>query len=85
MQKEVPNSALPRRVRKIRWIYILLALLMGAWGVHNFYAGYDKKGKWTLGAGIIGLLFIVPIVVTAIMALIDIFTVTEDAHGVPFD
>ena len=68
---------------KSRTVYILLAVFLGAYGVHNFYAG-DKK------AGLIKLLvslltcFIgaIPMFIWAIVYAIN---VKQDAQGVKFN
>ena len=85
LRPAISQPSHPPRSRKSRGIFVLLAFFVGCFGVHNFYAGYTTKGKWMLIVGLIGCLAIIPLVFTAIVALIDIFTVTEDAYGVPFD
>lgn len=76
-----PLVVIPPASRKSRGMYVMLAITLGAWGVHNFYARYDHKAKWMLGLG----LFIIPAIVTSLIALYEAFTVTKDGHGVPFD
>ena len=63
-----------------RTTYILLGLLFGGFGVHNFYAGYSGRGAIQLICTlcIIGWFFV------PLWALIEICTVTTDANGVPF-
>lgn len=67
---------------KERIAYMLLAIFLGCFGVHNFYAGYTGRGAAQLCITIfsLGLLCFVP----AIWALIEAFTVMKDAHGIPF-
>ena len=70
---------------KNRVIYIILGLFLGGMGVHNFYAGYNSKGitqllVWLLGFATFGLTWIF----LFIWILVELCTVTSDAHGVPF-
>lgn len=65
-----------------RLAYILLAIFLGTFGVHNFYAGYTSKGVTqllltVLSCGILGI-------VVFIWNIVEICTVTIDAHGRPF-
>src|SRR5262245_58849783 len=66
---------------KSRGVFIILGVLLGCLGIHNFYAGYNGKGAvqliitLTLGWLIIGL------VITALWALVEVCTVTMDAKG----
>lgn len=67
---------------KSRLTYILLALFLGGFGIHNFYAGYNRKGLIQLlltvvSCGILSL-------VSVIWAIVDIVNVTKDANGVDF-
>lgn len=68
---------------KSRLAYILLAIFLGGFGVHNFYAGFTKKA-------VIQLLLTVFLAWTGIVALgvlvwiiMDIIQVTADSNGVP--
>ena len=77
-----PMSAEPNPEARTRSTYILLGILLGAFGVHSFYAGYVKKGLWQLAItvltlGLAGFM-------TWIWALIDICTITHDNKGIPF-
>ncbi len=67
---------------KSRLAYILLAVFLGALGIHNFYAGYTGKGiaqllLTLLSAGLLGF-------IVFIWVIVEICTVTEDANGVSF-
>lgn len=71
-------------VRKSRGVYIVLGLLFGLLGIHNFYAGYYALAIvqllvtvflwWTIFA---------PLVVLAVV-LWELFTTADDAYGVAF-
>ena len=67
---------------KTRGAYIILGVLLGVFGVHNFYAGYYGRGAVqlfiTLAAGWfygLGAIFV------AIWVIYELFTVTADAQG----
>ncbi len=77
-----PTSQRFVRTAKSRGIFIILGVLLGLLGIHNFYAGYYGKGAVQLAiTSILGWLFYIGIIITAIWVLIDLFTVTEDADG----
>jgi TM2 domain-containing membrane protein YozV len=67
---------------KSRLAYILLALFLGCFGVHNFFAGYTGRGLTQLLLTLLsfGLLSLV----IWVWAIIEICTVTKDARGVDF-
>jgi len=67
---------------KSRTTFILLGVLLGALGAHNFYAGYTKKAIWQLVITLVTLGLGSPM--TWIWAIIDICTVNEDDKGVQF-
>ena len=67
---------------KSRLAYILLAIFLGGFGVHNFYAGYTKKAVIQLLLTILlGWTGIVALVIL-VWIIIDIIQVTADANGV---
>lgn len=72
----VPGMAIP----KSRLAYILLAIFLGYLGVHNFYAGFTKKGIIQLILSVL----VITAFITFIWVIIDIITVTEDANGNQF-
>ena len=77
-----PQPIYPHFMPKSRLAYILLALFLGCFGIHNFYAGY--KGKGLIQLLITAISFGWLSVVSWIWAIIDIITVTRDKNGVPF-
>lgn len=77
-----PQPIYLRFMPKSRLAYILLALFLGCFGIHNFYAGY--KGKGLIQLLITAISFGWLSVVSWIWAIIDIITVTKDKNGVPF-
>ncbi|HEY1678714.1 MAG TPA: NINE protein [Candidatus Sulfotelmatobacter sp.] len=66
-----------------RMTFILLGALLGAFGAHNFYAGYVKKGWIQLAITLLTLGFASPM--SWMWAVIDICTVNNDAHGVQLE
>ncbi len=61
--------------------FVLLGVLLGSLGIHNFYIGRTKQGVIQLLISILsaGMLSIV----SWIWAIVDICTVNADANGVP--
>lgn len=62
--------------------FILLGALLGMFGAHSFYAGYRRKAFVQLGITVVTLGFAIPM--TWVWAIIDVFTIQEDSHGVKF-
>lgn len=65
---------------KSRLTYILLALFLGPWGIHNFYAGYSGKGIIQLLLGITGF----GILITLPWCILDMICVKLDGEGKRF-
>ena len=83
-QQDVPlgNEDLSSLSSKRRLIYILLALFLGYFGIHNFYAGYIRRGLAqfiTLLVSVLTMYFFV----SWLWALIEACTVTRDANNRP--
>ncbi|MGO8717862.1 MAG: NINE protein [Acidobacteriaceae bacterium] len=68
---------------KSRTTYIMLGALLGAFGAHNFYAGYHKKAGLQLAITLLTLGFGSPM--SWMWAVIDICTINRDGWGVPFE
>jgi hypothetical protein len=73
------HSGPPKR----RTTFILLGALLGAFGAHNFYAGYHKKAGIQLALTVLTVGFASPM--SWIWAIIDICTVSKDSWGVQFE
>ena len=59
----------------------MLGVLLGLFGIHNFYAGYYGKGALqSLITVALGPIYI-GIVITGIWVLIDLLTVRHDSDG----
>lgn len=72
----------PTAPRKNRTTFLLLGVLLGAFGAHSFYAGSWKKGFVQLGITVISLGFAG--IMVWIWAVIDICTISTDNQGIPF-
>lgn len=70
---------------KNRAVYVVLALFLGCFGIHNFYAGYNGKAVAQLLITLIGGIIIIPILIVWIWVIVEICTVDKDASGVPFN
>jgi TM2 domain-containing membrane protein YozV len=68
---------------KSRTTFIVLGVLLGAFGAHSFYAGYKKKGAIQLAITALSLGFAGPM--SWVWAVIDICTITQDEGGVEFE
>lgn len=73
-----------------RGVYIILGLLLGGLGCHNFYAGYYERGALQCFCVIVGAVasfFAEPAIIimlgVAVWVLVELFIVTEDAGGQP--
>lgn len=66
-------------------IYIVLAFFFGALGLHNFYAGYWGRALSQLCLTLIAPWFLyIPLLFTAVWALLDLLFIGKGAKGVPF-
>jgi TM2 domain-containing membrane protein YozV len=78
-----PSPALdPTRPAKNRTVFLLLGVLLGAFGAHSFYAGSIKKGFLQLAITL--LTFGLAGLMVWIWAVIDICTIYTDHDGIPF-
>ena len=67
---------------KSKVTFVILGVLLGALGAHNFYAGYRNKAFMQLGITVLTLGYGAPM--SWIWAVIDICTVDQDNLGVQF-
>jgi TM2 domain-containing membrane protein YozV len=73
----------PSTPPKSRTTFIVLGALVGAFGAHNFYAGYYKKAGLQLALTLLTLGLASPM--SWIWAIIDICTIRNDGWGVQFE
>ena len=67
---------------KTRVIFVLLGIFLGAFGIHNFYAGYVKKGTIQLCVTLLSCFY--ASLVSWVWAIIEICMVNKDAEGTQF-
>ena len=77
-----PDESQVHEPRK-RTSYIMLGALLGAFGAHNFYAGYHKKAGIQLAITLLTLGLGSPM--SWLWAVIDICTIDRDVRGVQFE
>jgi TM2 domain-containing membrane protein YozV len=77
-----PHFMEPGLNARNRTAFMLLGVLLGAFGAHSFYAGSIKKGFLQLAITVLTLGLAGFMV--WIWAVIDICTITTDSDGVPF-
>ena len=81
-----PSHSQPENAKstKSRGTFIILGLVFGCLGFHNFYAGYYGKGAAQLIITLVLGWVWIGIIITGLWALIEIITITEDAEEYPF-
>ncbi len=68
---------------KTRIAYLLLGIFLGAWGIHDFYAGYTQRGIIKVIIAVLGCCLWGG-TVSWIWAIVDVCTIREDVNGRPF-
>ena len=66
---------------KSRGVYIILGILVGLLGIHNFYAGYYGRGAVQLLITLLLGWLIVGLIITGLWVLVELFSVTKDSKG----
>jgi TM2 domain-containing membrane protein YozV len=80
---EAPPATLPPYIRRrSRLTYILLGVFLGAFGGHNFYAGYIKRAVAQLLLTVLSCFF--GAIISWIWAIVEVCIVTHDDDGVAF-
>lgn len=77
----VPASQTIALTTKSRGTFIILGVLLGLLGIHNFYAGYYGKGAAQLAITVVLGWVYIGIIITAVWVIIELFTVKEAADG----
>jgi len=75
------SAPLVVKAAKSRGVFIILGILLGLLGIHNFYAGYYGRGAAQLIITLLLGWIVIGIVITGLWVLVDLFTVTNDADG----
>lgn len=84
-----PSYAPPAAVRlplqpgpRSRVTFVLLGVFLGIFGMHNFYAGYNKKGAIQLALTVLSCFY--GAVISWIWAIVEICVINKDAEGEQF-
>ena len=73
---------IPQAQPKSRVAFVLLGIFFGALGIHNFYAGYVKKGTIQLCVTLLTLFY--GAAISWPWAIIEICVINKDAEGTQF-
>ena len=71
---------LPQPKRRV--IFVFLGIFLGFFGVHNFYAGYVKKGTIQLCVTLLSCFYAA--LLSWVWAIVEICTTEKDAEGTQF-
>jgi TM2 domain-containing membrane protein YozV len=77
-----PPETLRPTLRKSRVVFVLLAIFLGAFGGHNFYAGYIKKGVIQLCITVFSCFF--GSLISWVWAIVEACMVDRDEDGIAF-
>ncbi len=77
-----PQVAAYPGMRKSRTAFIVLGIFLGAFGAHNFYAGYTGKAVGQLCLTILSFFYLS--VASWIWAVIEVCIIDKDSAGVQF-
>ncbi len=72
----------PARSPKSRTAYIVLGVFLGAFGAHNFYAGYTGRAVGQLCLSVLTLFYLA--IASWIWAIVEICIVDKDSRGLQF-
>lgn len=81
--QETPSGPQVFKAAKSRGTYVILALIFGTLGVHNFYIGRFGRGALQFVCTAALGWFVIGLVITCIWAFVDMFTVKTDGAGDP--
>lgn len=70
------------QAHKSRTTFVLLGVFLGAFGVHNFYAGYPRKGAAQLCLSLFTCFYAA--IVSEIWAIVEVCTITTDGDQQDF-
>ena len=69
---------------KSRIAYQILAFFLGLLGIHNFYAGFTKRGIAQLLISVLGSIVLIPTLCVWVWVIVEIFSVDQGPDGVSF-
>lgn len=81
-QAASPYAPPPPIYPKSRKVFVVLGLLLGFFGVHNFYAGYNLRGGMQLGFTLLLGWTGYPLIILVIWILLELLFVLEDERCV---
>ena len=84
LEKKSIQSTYSSNNGKSRVLFIILALFLGWFGVHNFFAGYIGRAITQALITIFLGWLVFPLVVISIWNIGECFLVNSDANGIPF-
>ncbi len=73
---------MPSHPPKSRTTYIVLGIFLGAFGAHNFYAGYTGRAVGQLCLSVLTLFYLA--IASWIWAVVEICVVDKDSAGIKF-
>lgn len=79
----LPVTSIDRCAAKSRSVFMVLGLILGPFGIHNFYAGYTLRGTFQLALTCATLFY--GAAVTWCWAVIEILMVSHDAVKRPME
>jgi TM2 domain-containing membrane protein YozV len=80
-RSSAPQTVVIQKPPRSRGVYIILGILGGLLGIHNFYAGYYARGAIQVLLTLILGWVIVGIVINVIWILIELLSQDHDADG----
>lgn len=77
-----PYAPPPPVYPKSRKVFVILGVLLGVFGVHNFYAGYNLRGGMQLATTLFLGWLVVPLIAVIIWVILELLFVLEDERSV---
>ena len=78
-----PQFAVALNPAKSRTAFIVLGIFLGAFGAHNFYAGYTGKAVGQLCLTILSLFYLS--IISWIWAVVEVCMINKDSAGIEFN
>lgn len=77
-----PYAPPPPIYPKSRKVFVILGLLLGGFGIHNFYAGYNLRGGVQLAITLLLGWLVIPLIAVIIWVILELLFVLEDERCV---